>query len=69
MTCGPDAPMPRMNRPPDSLSSPTAVIASSAGVRVYSGRMDDPICAVLVTAARNPMRRHCVAVYASPVHR
>jgi hypothetical protein len=33
MTCGPDAPKPSMNRPPDTKSSPAAVIASSAGVR------------------------------------
>ncbi|MCW2935267.1 MAG: hypothetical protein JWM19_6229 [Actinomycetia bacterium] len=44
-----------MNRPPDSLSSPTAVIASSVGVLVYSGRMAEPIRARLVTAATKPI--------------
>ena len=34
---------------------PTAVMARSVGVREYRGKMLDPICAVLVTAARNPM--------------
>ena len=62
MTCGPDAPSPRMNRPPDSLSRPTAVIAMSVGVREYSGRMLDPICALLVTAARKPMVETASAV-------
>ena len=55
ITWGPEAPSPRMKRPPDSRSRPTAVMASSVGVRVYRGRMDDPICARLVTAARKPM--------------
>jgi hypothetical protein len=34
ITCGPDAPMPRIARPPDSASRPAAVIAMSVGVRL-----------------------------------
>ena len=34
ITCGPDAPRPRMQRPPDRSSIPAAVIAMSVGVRV-----------------------------------
>ena len=46
----------------DSLSSPTAVIAISVGVREYRGRMLDPICVFLVTAARNPMAETASAI-------
>src|ERR1700739_3878379 len=46
-----------MNRPPERLSRPTAVIASSDGVLVYSGRMAEPICARLVTAGAKPNLR------------
>ena len=49
-----------MKRPPESLSSPTAVIASTEGVRVYSGRIEEPICACRLTAATKPERRHGV---------
>ena len=58
-----------MNRPPDSRSRPTAVIASSDGVLVYSGRMAEPICARLVTAAMKPIVETASAVYASPAQR
>src|SRR3984885_6928054 len=58
-----------MNRPPDRRSRPTAVIASSEGVLVYSGRMADPICARLVTAAMKPIVETASAVYASPAQR
>ena len=58
-----------MNRPPDRLSRPTAVIASSVGVLVYSGRMAEPICARLVTAAMKPIVETASAVYASPAQR
>jgi hypothetical protein len=34
ITCGPDAPRPRIARPPDSASSPAAVIAVRVGVRL-----------------------------------
>ena len=34
ITWGPDAPRPRMHRPLESLSMPTAVMARSVGVRV-----------------------------------
>ena len=51
-----------MQRPFESLSMPTAVMASSVGVREYRGRMLEPICAVLVTAARNPMVETASAV-------
>ena len=34
ITCGPDAPSPRIARPLDSASRPAAVIAVSAGVRL-----------------------------------
>ncbi len=33
ITCGPDEPRPRMQRPPDSASMPAADMASSAGLR------------------------------------
>lgn len=33
MTWGPEEPRPRMNRPPDTASSPAAVMAVSVGVR------------------------------------
>src|ERR1700756_5660652 len=58
-----------MNRPPDRRSRPTAVIASSDGVLVYSGRMAEPICARLVTAAMKPIVETASAVYASPAQR
>src|SRR3984885_5342337 len=58
-----------MNRPPDRRSRPTAVIASSDGVLVYSGRMAGPICARLVTAAMKPIVETASAVYASPAQR
>ena len=40
-----------MNRPFETKSSPAAVIASSAGVREYSGKMPDAICIRSVLAA------------------
>ena len=58
-----------MKRPPESLSSPTAVIASTEGVRVYNGRIAEPICACRLTAATNPSDDTASAVYASPHHR
>ena len=69
ITCGPDAPMPRTHLPFESLSTPTAVMASSEGVRVNRGRMLDPIWALSVTAARNPIFETASALYASPVRR
>jgi hypothetical protein len=68
MTCGPEAPRPRMNRPPETLSSPTAVIASNVGVREYSGRMLEPIRTRSVLAAMNPSVDTASPEYASPVH-
>jgi hypothetical protein len=43
-----------------------AVIASTAGVLVYGGRMADPIRARLVTAAMKPVVETASAPYASP---
>ena len=58
----PGGAQPQDEAAPDSLSRPTAVIAMSVGVREYSGRMLDPICAFLVTAARKPMVETASAV-------
>ena len=44
---------------------PTAVIANSVGVRLYIGRIPDPICTVSVFAARYPMAETASAAYAS----
>ena len=52
MTCGPEAPRPSTQRPPDRASTPAAVIASSVGVRVYSGRIPEAISTRSVTADR-----------------
>ena len=51
MTCGPEVPMPSSNRPSETSSRPAAVIASSVGVRLYSCRMPDAMCARVVRAA------------------
>jgi hypothetical protein len=48
-----DAPMPRVNRPPDSSASDTAVMPSTMGVRVCTGTTATPRSASVV-AARAP---------------
>ena len=49
-TCGPDGPMPRMKRPPDSASSVIAVMAVAAGVRAGICMIPVPSRIFLVSA-------------------
>ena len=57
LTCGPDTPRPRWNRPPDSVSSVAAVIAVIAGVRA----------GICMTPAPSPIVVVCPASQASTV--
>ena len=52
ITCGPDAPSPSANRPPDMFDSVIAVCAIATGVRVPSWMMPDPSSIRSVRAAR-----------------
>ncbi len=51
MTCGPDAPRPSRNRPPDRFDRVIAVCATAAGVRMPSCMMPDPSSMRWVRAA------------------
>ncbi len=55
ITCGPDAPRPRMNRPPLTKSHPAAVWAMHEAVREYTLTMPVPISTRSVLAARYPI--------------
>jgi hypothetical protein len=57
--------MPSSKRPSDRSSRLAAVIASSAGVRVYSCRIPDAMCARLVFAATYPRRLTASKPYSS----
>ena len=57
LTCGPDTPSPRWNRPPERVSSVAAVIAVIAGVRA----------GICMMPAPRPMRLVCAASQASTV--
>ena len=52
ITCGPEAPRPRMNRPPDTKSRPAAVCAMQVAVRENTFIIAEPISIVSVFAAR-----------------
>ena len=52
ITCGPEAPRPSRNRPPDRFDSVIAVCAIVTGVRVPSWMMPEPSRIVSVRAAR-----------------
>ena len=56
-TCGPDGPIPRIIRPPDSSSSVAAVIAVIAGERAGIWKIAEPIL----------IRSVCAAIQASTV--
>jgi hypothetical protein len=67
-TCGPEAPMPRVTRPPDNASSVSACMAVAAGVRADICAMDVPS---LIRAVRAPYQVRVVNAsepYASAVH-
>ena len=51
LTCGPETPRPRRNRPPESVSSVAAVIAVIAGVRAGICMTPEPRPIVEVWAA------------------
>ena len=50
-TCGPEEPMPRIMRPPESSSIVAAVIAVMAGVRPGIWKIAEPSLIVVVPAA------------------
>ena len=55
ITWGPDAPSPRVKRPPETKSSPAAVWAMHVAVRENTFKMPEPISIVEVLAARYPI--------------
>ena len=50
-TCGPETPSPSRKRPPESTSSPVAVMAVMAGVRAGIWKMAEPMSMRVVWAA------------------
>ena len=59
-TCGPEAPTPRISRPPERWSIVMAVIATQAGVRAESCMMPVPSLILRRTRAHPAERRHAV---------
>ena len=67
-TCGPDGPIPRMKRPPDSASIVIAVIAVMAGVRPGICMIPVPSRIFLVSAPIHDSGVIASEPYASAVH-
>lgn len=64
-TCGPDAPSPSTNRPPDSAERESAVRAAIVAVGEEICKIPDPRVILVVTAARYPSAETASAPHAS----